>query len=108
LCQSKLDKQSVKLIGDLVNANFRLRELDLSWNQVSSLSNIISNHRLLIDVWELVQAIEYSKNLSFLNLSFNSFAGPNIAEIVDSICNFIRRNRSLQHLDLSYCGLKKD
>jgi len=43
-----------------------------------------------------------------LNLSFNSFAGAHTNEIVESLCNFIKRNRNLLHLDISYCGLKKD
>ena len=38
LCQSKLDKQSVKYLGDIANGNLGLRELDLSWNEVTALS----------------------------------------------------------------------
>lgn len=59
-------------------------------------------------MWELIQSIEYCRHLSYLNLSFNSFAGPKTDDIVESLCNFIKRNRNLQHLDISYCGLKKD
>ena len=43
-----------------------------------------------------------------MNLSFNSFVGNHTNDIVESLCNFIKRNRKLQHLDISYCGLKKD
>ena len=38
LCQSKLDKTSVQFLGDVANGNINLHELDLSWNEVTSLS----------------------------------------------------------------------
>lgn len=59
-------------------------------------------------MWDLVQNFEFNKSLRFLNLSFNSFVGPHTNDIVESLCNFIKRNRSLQHLDISYCGLRRD
>jgi hypothetical protein len=43
LCQSKLDKESCKLLADVANGNPNLRELDLAWNEVTSLN-----------MWELV------------------------------------------------------
>eukprot|EP00347_Sterkiella_histriomuscorum_P021600 403333417 len=97
LCQSKLDKESCLLLADVANGNPNLRELDLAWNEVTSLN-----------MWELIQNLEFCKHISFLNLSFNSFAGQRTADIVQSLSNFIRRNRNLQHLDISYCGLRKD
>jgi len=57
---------------------------------------------------ELVQNIEFCRNISFLNLSFNSFVCSRTEDIVQSLCNFIKINRKLQHLDISYCGLRKD
>lgn len=59
-------------------------------------------------MWELIQNIEFCRHISYLNLSFNSFAGSKTNEIVESLCNMIRKNRSLVHLDISYCGLRKD
>ncbi len=59
-------------------------------------------------MWEIIQNIEFCKNISYLNLSFNSFVGSHTNEIVESLSNFIKRNRKLQHLDISYCGLKND
>ena len=85
------------LLADIANGNTNLRELDLSWNEVTSLN-----------MWELIQNIEFCRHISYLNLSFNSFAGSRTADIVQSLSNFIRRNRNLQHLDISYCGLRKD
>lgn len=38
ICQSKLDKDSMGYLGDIINGNINLRQLDLSWNQVTSLS----------------------------------------------------------------------
>lgn len=55
-----------------------------------------------------MQDIEYCKHISYLNLSFNSFACSKTNEIVESLCNFITTNHKLQHLDISYCGLRKD
>ena len=71
LCQSKLDKESCKLLADVANGNPSLRELDLAWNEVSALN-----------MWELVQNIEFCKHISFLNLSFNSFRGSKTQDIV--------------------------
>jgi len=97
LCQTKMDKDSMLLLGDIVNGNYHLRELDIAWNQVTAMN-----------MWELVQNIEFCRNLSYLNLSFNSFVGKHCADIVGSLCSFIRRNKKLMHLDISYCGLKND
>ena len=44
LCQTKLDKESVHYIADVANGNTKLRELDLSWNEVTSLSKIYKLH----------------------------------------------------------------
>lgn len=104
-----MDKQSVKYIGDIANGNINLRELDLSWNFVSSIRKLNSLSLIgIIDVRELVQNIEFCRHISYLNLSFNSFGGSYTNEIVESLCNFIKRNRNLLHLDISYCGLKHD
>ncbi|CDW82841.1 UNKNOWN [Stylonychia lemnae] len=97
LCQSKLDKESVLLLADIANGNTNLRELDLSWNEVTS-------HNM----WELIQNIEFCRHIQYLNLSFNSFAGHKTQDLVQSLTNMIRRNRNLLHLDISYCGLRKD
>lgn len=59
-------------------------------------------------MWELVQNIEFCKQIQYLNLSFNSFAGQKTNDIIESLGNMIRKNRSLMHLDISYCGLRKD
>lgn len=61
-----------------------------------------------LDMWELIQNIEYCRHISYLNLSFNSLAGNHTDEIVESLCGFIRRNKNLLHLDLSYCGIRKE
>lgn len=82
LCQIKLDKQCLSLVADIANANPALRDLDLSWNQTTALSMLLLSNLLILDMCELMQNIEYCRNISYLNLSFNSFVCSKTDEIV--------------------------
>lgn len=62
-----LDKQSVNLLSDLVNANPKLHEIDISNCKVAAR-----------DLVEFILDIEYSKSIQRLNLSYNSLQSSSL------------------------------
>lgn len=113
----KINEEAAKSLAKALQSNFSLKSLDLSWNEIAAK-----------EYEELMNGLKQSKTVSYVTLANSPLlqrqqatsitlqgteglggAEPlDVSGIVNALHEFIRRNRSLLHLDLSFMSLKKD
>ena len=84
-------------LATTVNHSFELKHLDLSWSSFNS-----------NEFADFVHHLEQNKTLSEVNFSHISCTSLESDKITESVYRFIRRNKSLLHLDISYMPLNSE
>lgn len=113
LVNVKINEESFDTLCDLVYYSDTLEELDISWaavrpKKMAQLLKILADNKK-------IKTINLSNNMLFQESKETPMDEPLTGELqteedkvcMEYLCNFLKRNKKLQHVDLSYTGFNE-
>ena len=99
----KITQEAASSLAAAINNNMFLQKLDIGWNTMAQPTDFLC-------LMEQLQDNKHLREASFTNIASTKLQGGKDGDltIADCLTTFIRRNRSLLHLDLSYMYLGAD
>jgi len=91
------DKGAVSL-GELIYTNSSITALFFSWNEIKGEG---STH--------IAKGLKENSHIKVLDISFNPIGSMHFQKIscMSNLASAFQKNKSLRHLDMSYCGLNQ-